>query len=198
MFGHLTHKKILVTGPPRSGTRICAKIIAFDTGLHYIDEREVPELFKGKALSDTNQDWDVIGCEVAAVVQDMIDTKEFVLHCPPFMPWVQLVNGALIVIMKRSILAIERSIRRIGQKKAREELEYNKIGFTRFGKPKIGFKRTTEPLAHLKYELWKEQSGLVPDFLEVEYESLSVHELWTPPMQRRNFAWYQTGGKRDA
>jgi hypothetical protein len=192
MFKHLKSKKILVTGPPRSGTRICTKIIAFDTGLQYIDETDVPELFKGKALGDCNQDWNAIGKEVATTIQDMIDKQEFVLHCPPFMPWVQHVKGALIVVMKRPVLTIEKSIRRVGLKKAREELEYNKIGHTRFGKPKIGYKRTAEPLSQLKYMLWESQKESIPNYLEVEYDSLSAHELWTPPMQRKHFNWNQT------
>ena len=32
---------VLVTGPQRSGTRICAKMIAHDTGHRFVDEREI-------------------------------------------------------------------------------------------------------------------------------------------------------------
>ena len=41
MFENLAvHKKIVVTGPQRSGTRIGAKMIAADTGYQFVDEAE--------------------------------------------------------------------------------------------------------------------------------------------------------------
>jgi len=33
--------KILVTGPQRSGSRICAQMIAYDTGHEYVDEEDL-------------------------------------------------------------------------------------------------------------------------------------------------------------
>ena len=40
MFEYLSrHRKIVVTGPQRSGTRIASKMIAADTGHAFVDER---------------------------------------------------------------------------------------------------------------------------------------------------------------
>jgi hypothetical protein len=42
MFEHLGgHRRIIVTGPQRSGTTICARMIAQDTGHEYIDENVI-------------------------------------------------------------------------------------------------------------------------------------------------------------
>ena len=192
MFESLPNRKILVSGPQRSGTRICAKIIAHDTGLPYIDETEVRELFTGKSIHDKNQDWGEIGKQVAAVIQKMINTRDFVLHCPPFMPWLHLIKGALVVIMWRSVEEITRSAKRIDWKKKRQELEYNKMGYTRFYRLG-GMKPTNEPLALLKYRYWEEhQKRMVPEHLDVKYDDLEQHPMWVPPTKRADFKWNQT------
>ena len=42
VFEYLLHYHyVIVTGPQRSGTRIGAKMIAYDTGYTYVDEAEV-------------------------------------------------------------------------------------------------------------------------------------------------------------
>ena len=191
MFEQLKNRRILVSGPQRSGTRICAKMIAHDTGLSYIDETEFPELFLGKSIDDRDQNWQEIGQQVAEAVQKVIDTREFVLHCPPFMPWIHLVRGALVVIMWRSIEEIVRSIKRIDWKKRRQELEYNKMGYTRFGRSKLT--KTNLPIAEIKYRYWTEyQKDNVEEFLGVEYNILCQHPLWVPQQERGRFRWDQT------
>jgi hypothetical protein len=197
MFEHLKQKKILVSGPQRSGTRICAKMIAHDTGLPYVDETEVPELFTGKSINDKNQDWGEIGWQVAATIQEMIDAtcefSEFVLHCPPFMPWLHYVKGAMVVVMQRPVDEIVRSAKRIDWKKKRQELEYNKMGYTRFvRRPKQGLIKTDRPIAELKYLFWESQKASIPEHLVVEYHNLRHHPLWVPPTERTNFKWNQT------
>lgn len=193
MFRDISQKQVLVSGPQRSGTRICANMIANDTGLEYIDETDVPKLFLGKAIDDRDQDWDEIGRQVVSVVQEMVDTKEFVLHCPPLMPWIHLVRGALTVITWRSVEEIVRSAKRIDWKKGRQEFEYNKMGYTRFGRPRPGLIRTNDPLADIKYKFWEEhQKEKVIDYLGVEYNSLANHPMWIPPTKRGQFKWNQT------
>lgn len=168
-------------------------MVAHDTKLPYIDETEVPELFMGKSIEDRDQDWEDIGRRVASVIQDLIDSREFVLHCPPFMPWIHHVKGALVIIMWRSVEEIVRSAKRIDWKKGRQELEYNKMGYTRHGRNKPGLKRTNKPIAELKYEYWEShQKQQVPDYLGVTYSSLEQHPLWVPPSQRGDFRWNQT------
>jgi len=193
MFENIDMKQILVTGPQRSGTRICAKMVAHDTGLPYIDEVDVLELFMGKSIDDRNQDWEAIGESIVKIVQEMVDTKEFVLHCPPFMPWIHKIKKALVIIMYRSVKDIVKSSDRIKWKKGRHELEYNKMGFSRFGKGRPRWNRTTIPIAELKYEYWEDvQKGEVRHFCEVEYFDLQQHPLWIPQEDRGRFKWNQT------
>jgi hypothetical protein len=166
-------------------------MVANDTGLPYIDETEAPELFTGKGIDDRDQDWEAIGRQVAEIVQGMIDARDFVLHCPPFMPWLHLVRGALIIVMRRPVEEIVQSTKRIAWKRRRQELEYNKMGFTRCRLR--GKVPTSAPLAELKYRYWdKYQKDLVAECLEVEYHSLQKHSLWVPSAERRYFRWNQT------
>ncbi len=195
MFNSISNKKILVSGPQRSGTRICARMVANDTGLSYIDETDIPEFFRSQ-----NREY------VINTIQDMVDgnniisdihcrtrdQKDFVLHCPPLMSWIHLIKGVFIIIVRRSIEEIDRSIERISWKDGLQELEYNKIGYTRFGEPKSGCKKTNKSLAKLKYEFWDNyQRGCINDYLEIEYNSLSEHPMWISPEERRDFKWWQ-------
>lgn len=180
MFELISHKAILVSGPQRSGTRICSKMIANDTGLPYIDEVDISELFLGSA-------------KTIKVIQNLVDTKNFVLHCPPLMPWIHLVHGALIVIMWRSVDEITRSAERINWKKGHQEFEYNKMGYTRFGRLRPGFIKTDIPLAEIKYEFWNNyQRDRVVDYLGVQYSDLSKHPMWVSSDERSQFRWNQT------
>jgi len=56
---------ILVTGPQRAGTRICAKMIAYDTGHEYVDEDSIgmDSLYRLYGLLETNRPM-VIQCPV--------------------------------------------------------------------------------------------------------------------------------------
>jgi hypothetical protein len=190
MFSKLPHRKILVTGPARSGTRICATMVAADTGLRYIDEIEIPALFKGKSLEDKNPNWNEIKKATVAAIQQLVDNNEFVLHCPPLMPWVHLVRNVLVIMMKRPIRDIEKSSRRIGIKKAREELEYNKLGYSKYGKA-LNKVKTHKPIAELKYVLWNKHK-IDCNYMEVNYCDLANHPLWLPSNKRKNFRWNQT------
>jgi hypothetical protein len=193
MFEQLReHSAILVSGPQRSGTRICTKMVAHDTGHKFVDETELKWLFIGKSIDD-KPDWDNIKNITVASMQRHIDNnKHFVIHCPPFMPWLHLVKGAFLVVMQRPINEIMASAHRIQWKKSRQELEYNKIGYTRFGSKKSTLTKTNKPLAELKYEEWQGQKRGIDNFREVEYKSLATHELYIPKNDRTKFRWNQT------
>lgn len=194
MFQDLkSHLNILVSGPQRSGTRICAKMVAADTGLHYIDETDIPQLFTGKSPQEQDQDWDEIGNHVSQIVQGMVDTRSFVLHCPPLMPWIHKIKNALIIITWRPVDEILRSADRINWRKSRQEFEYNKMGYTRFGKAMPGRPKTFKPLAELKYEYFEKfQQPQLDKYLAVDYHSLRKHQLWVPTEERKHFLWNQT------
>jgi hypothetical protein len=193
MFDFITNKKVLVSGPQRSGTRICARMISNDIGLSYIDETDIPEFFRSQdreVVIDAVQN--LINGDVSGLRFPPRDVENFVLHCPPFMPWIHLVKGVFVVIMRRPIEDIERSMKRINWKENLQELEYNKIGFTRFGEPKPGYVRTNSSLAKLKYNFWNSyQRKHVMDHVEIEYNDLGGHSMWIHAEDRINFWWGQ-------
>lgn len=179
MFEHLKqHKKILVSGPQRSGTRICSFMVSADTEIERIDEVKAPNLF-------------VAGQELAYVKSLVQERDEFVLHCPPFSRWLHEVSGVAVVLMRRATTDIIKSERRINWRKDRQELEYAKYGYWRWRR-KPGLERTFKPISEIKYEYWdnvqKEQTEYA---FEVNYDDLMQHPLWVPPEKRKNFSWSQ-------
>jgi Coenzyme PQQ synthesis protein D (PqqD) len=156
-------EKILVTGPQRSGTRICSKIIAHDTGHKYIDEFVigVDGLYQLWAIFENN--------------------SRFVVQCPALCRHIHMFNrdDAAIVLMRRDVKDIIASQERIGWNCEKVELaRYN----CRNG-----------VISEIKYNFWKEnQKKHIKHAFEVEYESLSGHQLWVPKPLRRNFSTTQT------
>ena len=111
MFDHLKpFDKIVVTGPQRSGTRICAKMIAQDLGKEYVSEAHV-------------------GVNVFGLLEEMLEKrKNFVVQCPGLCRHVHLIGreDTAVVFMRRSLEHIIGSQRRIrwGRRNERQELSY--------------------------------------------------------------------------
>ena len=88
MFEHLKkYSKILVTGPQRSGTRICAKMIAQDTGYHYVDENDI-------AVDSLN-----------ALCKWLKKDDPIVIQCPALMCYAHLLvdQDVMVVVMHRKL-----------------------------------------------------------------------------------------------
>lgn len=172
---------ILVSGPGRSGTRICAKMISHDTGLEYIDEILVPGLF-------------VIGEEVRAVTNLLLNKKNVILHCPTLCPYLhEMPIDAFIIFVWRDIAEIQRSQKRVHVKRRSLEREYNKYGFSRYFKSTLP--KTAEDISSLKQRYWltKQKPRLRDhEYMEVHYHDLANHPLWIEPEKRRYFKWNQT------
>lgn len=172
---------ILVSGPGRSGTRICAKMIAHDTGLDYIDEVMVPGLF-------------VIGEEVRAITNLLLNKRNVILHCPTLCRYLhELPIDAFVVFMVRDVEEIQRSQQRVHVKKKSLEREYNKYGYSRFFKS--GLPKTAEDISVLKHKFWQQRQKpemQEDEYMEVQYYDLRSHPLWLEKEQRRNFKWNQT------
>ena len=180
MFEHLRiHQIILVSGPGRSGTRICAKMIANDTGLPYIDEVEVPGLF-------------IIGQEISSVVNLIAGRGPFILHCPTLSRYLhELPGNPFTIFMWRDLQEIHRSQQRVHVKRKSLEREYNKYGFSRFYKSILP--RTPEDISSIKQRYWTiKQKPVLYNYLEIQYNSLAEHQLWLDPAQRQRFKWNQT------
>jgi len=161
MFEWMTRfDKILVTGPQRSGTRICARMIAHDTGYRYVDEKEIavghPELLKALCAAEHG----------------------FVVQCPALCHCVHefSADDTLIILMRRKIEDIIASQERIKWKNEQDQLQRHYGG-------------VRGPISVIRYKFWEEhQRPKVKYFLEIEYESLLAHPLWVPKELRANFA----------
>jgi hypothetical protein len=163
MFEYLkAYNRIIVTGPQRSGTRICAKMIAYDTGMAYIDEAEI-------AVDSTHR------------MAQILFNQGIVLQAPGMCHCVHYFGkneNLLVVMVFRDINDIIRSQERIDWK-------YEAIERIKYG-GKLG------PIAKLKYEFWEKQKPLIHHWVEVEYESLKEHPLWVPKEKREGFGDTQT------
>ena len=155
--------KIIVSGPQRSGTRICAQMIAHDINYDYIDEKD----YSGNTLKK---------------FQGFVTSpQKVVLQAPAVSRWVHLYSrtDVVIIFMQRNIKDIIASQKRIDWKC--EPLEFKKYG------EKSGV------ISKIKYKYWNEvQKPSIDNWFEIDYESLSVHKLWLPKPKRKNFEWDQT------
>jgi len=108
MFEHLKNKRVLVTGPQRSGTTICAHMIAHDAGLDYVDECD-------------------IGVNHAHRARSMFASrKNFVLQAPGIAHVCHTINADCVVFMIRPVADIIKSQERIGW--GYEKMELGKYG----------------------------------------------------------------------
>ena len=142
-------EKIFVTGPQRSGTTICAKMIAHDTGHAYIDE--IDHEAQAKAF------------EALLALNDGINC---VIQCPAFCHIIHRYGDdhALVVLMRRPIDDIIRSQKRISWG---DHVELSKYGL------KEGI------ISAAKYAYFEQyQRHLIKHSKEVMYESLRPHPLW--------------------
>lgn len=166
MFEHLSNYRIvIVTGPQRSGTRICAQIIAQDTGLEYVDE--------GEHMTDE------------AIFRDLVENYDrLVIHAPTCSHIVHdygMLDDVAVVFMRRPLDEIAASQRRIywvndDSEKAKYPPEYH-----------------TGMAAQTKYRFWDlVQRRLILHALDVGYHSLEQHPLWVPAEQRKTFEAGQT------
>ena len=166
MFEDLARfSRIFVTGPQRSGTTICAKMIARDTGHRYVDECHYGLGDRIRFAGLQGRSKIVVQCPIHCYhIEDC--------SCP----------DNLIVLMRRPIEEIIASQERIRWQK-NEPVE-----LANYGKgPEEG------PIAQVKYLYWEEhQRPLIENWLEIHYHSLSSHPLWVPAEERRNFHCRQT------
>lgn len=171
---------ILVTGPHRAGGTICAKMIAQDTRRDILEDTDI-QLDFGKAFAAIEKGDIVIQCP-----QLFRFVHEFV------QPWV------LVVVMRRDIADIDASTARIGADDTPERAKYSGLDYDRlrtaYDLPHIG-----ESLPLVQYTFWdRVQRHWVKNYMEVNYEDLSEHELWVPKEDRLDFHPKQTEVEDDS
>jgi hypothetical protein len=160
--------RILVSGPQRSGTRICAQMIAHDTGYRYVDESE-------------------IGTDSLYLLWWLFhNRRRFVVHCPALCRHVHMfsANGSAVVLVRRSIDDILASQQRIGW--GWEGLEL------------VRYDQSDGVSSQVKYDYWdRYQKERIEHAFEIEYHSLVSHPLWCSDGVRRNFGPTQTTLRND-
>lgn len=163
MFDYLRpFSKIIVTGAQRSGTTICAQMIAHDLSLPYVDE-DVVQIANWKAIK--------------ALVDG---PQEFVLQCPRLLARVHDYTrpDVAIIFMLRNIADIIKSENRIGWGPYRRE-ELSLTGYTH------------GVVSYIKRRLWfKKQKRLIHNPFEIVYESLKAHPFWVNTNQRK-WRWHR-------
>ncbi len=169
MFEYLANfGVVLITGPQRSGTTICTRMVAHDTGLRYVDEAEY-------GIHDEDA-WRGL----------IADGGNIAVHCPAMCHAVHgLADDArvAVILMRRDLRNIIASQERIGWTEREEPRELAKYGAA-YG-----------PVALVKWDHWERgQRDLFPveRRFEIEYESLAGHPLWISQPQRTYFGHRQT------
>lgn len=167
MFENLAElDKIIVTGPQRSGTRICSRMIAADLGYKWVQENG-------------------IGTDLESV-RNVLSEGKVVVHGPAISYLADLFDDDVgIVFMRRSIEDITASEKRIGWHRS-DWGEFSERG-------RYSAKESDIPISQLKYIIWDYlQRDRVKYYLNVDYESLSGHPLWVPKEKRTTFQPGQT------
>lgn len=168
MFEHLvTHRKILVTGPHRSGTTFAATAIQHDL-------RETHGLVKEELcwLPDFKLDrfWPWF-TEIRASVVVQAPWAADICHTVP----------AFIVFMVRNAEDIQASQRRMKLK------DGSKVGWTKIEQSEFDkYHHYDVPIAEVKYHSWQTQKKHCLN-MELEYESLRSHPLWIDRPFRKDF-----------
>jgi hypothetical protein len=153
------YRKILVTGPQRSGTTVCARILANDLEWLYVDEK----LVKTKSLS--------------RLFKKLNNRLNMVIQGPCFCSIAHMIDSprTLVIIMRRNVDDIRLSQERINWNREQEELD--------------NYFRSDGSIAEVRYECWEkyQKPNMRTDFLELSYESLVVHPFWVEKKKRTNF-----------
>ncbi len=170
LFAHFSsHRRILVTGPQRSGTTIASRMIARDTGFRCIDESE-------------------FGVYDVSAWRRFLQLDGVVVQCPHMFKRIvdEPRTDVLVVLMRRDLAHIHDSEERIGWE---QNYRGNSAELAAFG-------LTEGDSARLKYQYW-EENPKPPSFVELPYDTLARHPLFVPAARRRSFGRKDTTPRSD-
>ena len=170
MFDYLSpYSNIIVSGPQRSGTRICAQMIAADLGMAFVGEHEI--------YTDS----------MSSLIAILARPQKQVIQAPALMRWLHLFTGwdnVAFVVMRRSTEEIMASRARISW--GWEPLEAAKYADIA---QMDGFR--DEPLPDIKYYFWDNfQKRVMKHVYDVNYNDLRGHSLWVE--ERTGWTAHQT------
>jgi len=159
-------KKILVTGPQRSGTRITAKIIARLTGLPYIDEQDINNDCEMMLKSE----WERLGGGVC--------------QAPCLSAWCHnYPDDVLIVWCSRSVKDIAVSEKRIHWTGYEGEIK-------KYPEHRIDKKKSMAKIKNSYFE--NHQRPLIKNLCISKFEDLDKYPEWVPKENRKGFRPDQT------
>ena len=152
------HDVILVTGPQRSGTTICARMIAHDTGHTYIDEARFGIWDGKKAVS------------IAKV------NKPCVIQGPGLLKRASFPFFDAVVLMRRNVGEIAASLERSPEVYSRLVVEYPEILWCTSRK---------RHLPVLMYTVFCHCArDRIKNLVRIKYDTLDQHPLWVPKEER--------------
>lgn len=170
--------KVLVTGPHRAGTRVAARIVSFDFGLQYVDEF-------------------VVGFDNGDLIRSFLGRGNCVVHSPTFLDRAfELPGDVLVVVMSRDpgeIRASELRLYELQPKGVGVDWRVNtyvdRERYRRWG----DLLDLDQHASVVKYEFYEKvfKPRASCEFLLLDYESLSSHELWVEKSGRAGFRWNQ-------
>ena len=173
MFAGLKqYQNIFVSGPNRSGTTICARMIAEDTGHDLVLEDEFTCSNLAQLSTFINADYgpQVIQCPfVAPVIHDL----EWLIGAD--------MNQAMVVFMHRFRGHIVRS---------EQNAETPFGGKVNFSGDKVLRQHNSTISQHASdatYDAWQDQCKAIPNAMDVAYESLRGHPLWDDNASEKPF-----------
>jgi len=163
MFKRLKkYNNIVVSGPQRSGTRIAAKIIAYDTEKAYIDEKD-------------------INYHDFRLLEWYLTQGNVVIQCPALCHMLHYITNedTLVVMVRRPIEEIMASEHRCWGK------EPMRIELFKYG-------HSSGIISHVKYSVWAkmQKPTLGKRAKAINYHDLENHELFIK--DRKDFRWDQT------
>jgi len=168
MFEYLSEfNQVLVTGPQRSGTAICAKMIATDLGYRFMAESH---------MWDGGRDTE----EWVTLRRVLGKYDNITVQCPMQCRWIHQfsADNVAIVMMLRNLEDIRASELRIGWNDWRQRRMYEGL---------VGGSDDRH-IAVVKWLYWEQaQKSTILHPFEVAYEFLVEHPLWVPSEDRNNW-----------
>jgi hypothetical protein len=157
--GLAEHDIILVTGPQRSGTQICARMIAQDTNRFYVDEARFNIWDYEKALAFAEEN------------------KPCVVQGPGLIEEAHVFDN--VVIMERDVADISRSMKNAPALVEKLSKKYPECGW---------FYDRERILPILMYTVFYHCTAYgIENLVQIAFEDLSSHPLWVP--KERRIGW---------
>lgn len=157
-------RKVLVTGPQRSGTTIGARVLAAELGYTFVSEKDV----KTHSL--------------ARLHKRLFTWRREVIQGPCFGSICHYIDTprTLVVFMRREVSEIVASEQRIGWNEHQWEL--------------ANYFRESGTIAAVRYECWEkfQRELMEVPWIELAHASLAQHRLWVDSEKRRHFSDHQT------